>query len=311
MGTPTSARDRIHFQDELTWKELDALPREHTLALVSVAPVQAHGPHLPLGFHGTVAQALALATARELCRRCPEWHVLLCPHLALGATPYRMTGSVDVRPRVVRSVLEDFGAALARDGFRYVVVISPHVGPGHVRAVEDACEWVSRKFDVDMVAPMGPAMQALHAGEYDARLQRAAQTTPPVALAQDFHAGCWETSLALYLRPDAVKPGYLDLKPVLVAPETLGPETPSEAGNGEGYLGSPHLATAELGRAGVEVVARDLAELVVRLLNGEDVTDRVTSPAQAADFLYEYSHATILVLSLIALALLLGLYRLL
>jgi creatinine amidohydrolase len=311
MSDETPTRDRIHFQDELSWKELDGLPRESTLILMTVAPVQAQGPHLPTGLDGFTSQAFALATAKEFCRRKGDWHAVLAPHLPLGSHTFHMPGAMDMKPSTVRRVVEDQGASFARDGFRYVMVISSHSGPGHVRAIEDACERVSRRFDIDMVAPMGPKIAAFLSGAYDEKLGRLARSTAEHSYAQDIHAGRWATSVALYLRPDLVRPGYTDLPPVLVDPNELGPDTPATAGEGLGYLGSPGQASAELGRGSVEAVARDFTELMFCILRGEDVSERVRTPWEGTDYLYEYSNVAIGALAVIAILLLWALVRLL
>ena len=291
----------------MTWKELDALPRERTIFFLTMSPVQGHGPHLPTGLGGYTSQAFALATAKEFCRRRAYWHAVVAPHLPIGSHTYAMVGSLDCQPTLIRRLLEDWGGSLADDGYRYIMVISTHSGPGHLRAIEDACERVSRKKDIDMISPMGPKIAAYMAGEYDEKLQRLARGPQEHSYAQDIHAGRWETSIGLYLRPDLVKAGYTDLKPVLIDPEELGPDSPSTAGEGEGYLGSPHLASAELGKASVEAVARDFTELLFQLLRGEDISHRICSPWEGTDYLYEYSNVTIAVLVVTICLLLWGL----
>lgn len=309
-GQPT-ARNRIHFQDEMSWKDLDLLPRDESIFFFTLAPVQGHGPHLPCGFGAHSAEAFALATAKEFCQRREGWHAIIAPHLPIGSHTYSLPGTLDCHPTIIRRILEDWGASLASNGFHYIMVISTHTGPGHIRAIEDACERVSRKQDIDMIAPMGPKISAYLAGEYDEKLQRLAGEKQEHSFAQDVLGGRWETSMALYLRPDLVKPNYERLKPVLIDPEELGPDSPINAGDGEGYLGSPHLANVELGKASVQSVARDFTELLFQLLRGEDVSQRISTPWEGSVYLYEYYNVTIVVLALIAVGLFWSLLRLL
>ena len=43
-----------------------------------------------------------------------------------------------MRARTVRNAALDYGAALARQGFRYILLSNGHAGPRHVVALEEA-----------------------------------------------------------------------------------------------------------------------------------------------------------------------------
>lgn len=76
--------------EELTWPELEALDRAHTVIFVSISPIEEHGPHLPLGTDLYTCQALTEATAAQVEAQCPGFTAVLAPLLPIGSgtVPY-------------------------------------------------------------------------------------------------------------------------------------------------------------------------------------------------------------------------------
>src|SRR5262245_51696055 len=112
---------------------LDALDRARTVIVLTVSPLEAHGPHLPVGVDAIAARHFAETIAERLAAGRPDWSVLLAPTLHLGSFTFDAVGTVSVRQRVVRDMLVDYGGSLARSGFRYILVANGHGGPGHLR----------------------------------------------------------------------------------------------------------------------------------------------------------------------------------
>src|SRR5438445_13840538 len=96
----------VHELAQLTWEEVRDLDREHTLVVLPVGAIEAHGPHLPLDTDVVIATAMARAGARRLAARGQA--ALILPALAytaarLGAAFHRtlsMSG-ITVTPRIV------------------------------------------------------------------------------------------------------------------------------------------------------------------------------------------------------------------
>ena len=93
---------------------LDALDRARTLVIITVSPLEEHGPHLPLGVDAFTARHFAELIAGRLVSERPGWSAVLTPTLHLGSFTFEAVGTVTVRQRVVRDVLVDYGASLAR-----------------------------------------------------------------------------------------------------------------------------------------------------------------------------------------------------
>jgi creatinine amidohydrolase len=258
--------------EELTAPALDALDRSRTLAIVAVSPLEQHGPHLPVGVDYLAARHFAEAIAERIVTRRPGWTVVLTPTLPLGSFTFQAVGTIAVRQRVVRDAVVDYGRALARAGFRYILVSNGHAGPGHLVALEEAAAIVSRRHRVAMASFTGHMAWEFFRGRYLARIEaalgRPLTAEERRAFADDAHGGWWETSLMLMLRPDLVDPGFRDLPPARYPlSQRVRPNYPLR-GEGQGYVGDPARADLAFAKAMLDVLVTEAAALAERLLDG-------------------------------------------
>lgn len=267
--------------EELNWKELDAMDRSRTMFFFPVSPLEEHGPHLPIGVDYINADFFARETADVVQGRYPDWNLILIPALALGSHVIDYVGSVGIRQRVLRDLLIDYGASLAKHGFRYIVLFSCHGAPGHIVALEEACAHVSRKYRVQMIAPAGRLSIKLFLGEYYERFNK--HMPKPLAdemlkdMRKDYHAGLWETSMMLLFRPDLVKDEYKHLSPVLRDAWRVIVDSAGSSAEGGGYLGLPAGASVEFARASTRVLRDEAFKVLERMMAGEDVRREATT----------------------------------
>jgi creatinine amidohydrolase len=262
----------VHLLEELSAPALDGLDRSRTAVILTVSPLEQHGPHLPLGVDAFAARYLAEAVAERLVERRPGWSVVLAPTLHIGSFAFEAPGTVAMRQRTVRAMLVDYGSALARAGFRHILVSNGHGGPGHLVALEEAAKIVSRRHGVTMASLTGRLVWDFLRGRYLAEIEEALGR--PIAegersaLAEDAHAGLWETSFMLWLRPDLVGAEFRTLPAATYSlPRRLVPNYPLRDG-GLGYVGHPALADAAFARAATEVFLARTMEMVEGLLDG-------------------------------------------
>ncbi|MBI4590819.1 MAG: creatininase family protein [Candidatus Rokubacteria bacterium] len=272
----------IHKLEELSTSRLDALDRNRTAVILTVSPLEEHGPHLPLGVDAFTAQHFARALAERIVADRPGWQVVLVPPLYLGSFTFDHVGTVNVRQRVVRDMLVDYGTALARAGFRYILVANGHAGPGHLVALEEAARTVSRKLGVMMASFTGHLAWEFLRGRYlprvEAALGRPLTDIERRAFAEDAHGGWWETSMMLLLRPDLVADGYQDLPPARYGLlDRLRPNYPLKNG-GRGYVGHPAMGDPAFARASAQVLVEAALELVNGLLDGRLSPEKSRSP---------------------------------
>ena len=263
----------VHRLEELSTPGLDALDRDRTVVILSVSPLETHGPHLPLGVDAFAARYFSEAIAERIVASRPGWAAVLAPTLHLGSFTFDTVGTVRVRQRVVRDVVVDYGRALARAGFRHILVSNGHGGPGHLVALEEAAAIVSRRHRVTMASFTGHLAWEFLRGRLlpriEAGLGRPLSPDERLAFSEDAHGGWWETSLMLALRPDLVDDGYRTLPAARYSlRERLVPNYPLRRG-GQGYVGHPAMADPAFARATTDVLLAEAMTLVDGLLDGQ------------------------------------------
>ena len=279
----------VHLLEEMSTPALDALDRARTVVVLTVSPLETHGPHLPVGVDAITARHFAQSVGERLVAARPGWSVVLAPTLHLGSFTFHSVGTVGVRQRVVRDAVVDYGDALARAGFRYILIANGHGGPGHLTALEEAAARVSRRHGITMASFTGWLAWAFLRGRYldkiEAALGRPLTAAEREAFAEDAHGGWWETSLMLMLRPDLVDESFRTLPPARYSwPERVVPNYPLKSG-GRGYVGHPAMADPAFARATSEVLLAETMELVEGLLDGHVKPAEHRSPFFALPFM--------------------------
>jgi creatinine amidohydrolase len=278
----------IHRLEELSTPQLDALDRARTVVILTVSPLETHGPHLPLGVDAFTARHFAEAIAQRVVSTRPGWVAVLAPTLHLGSFTFDTVGTVAVRQRVVRDAVVDYGRALARAGFRHVLVSNGHGGPGHLVALEEAAAIVSRRHRITMSSFTGHLAWEFLRGRLlpriEAGLGRPLSDTERQAFSEDSHGGWWETSVMLVLRPDLVDEGYRTLPPARYSlTDRLLPNYALRNG-GQGYVGHPALADPAFARVTTQVLMAEAMAVVDGLLDGRLRPSERRSPFFAIPF---------------------------
>jgi len=267
---------------ELSFTRLDELDREKTVVLFAVSPLEEHGPHLPVGTDVFHAEFFNAQLARRITQAKPGWTVLIGPSLPIGASAFDHAGTLLVRARTVRNATLDYGAALARHGFRYLLVTNAHAGPRHVVALEEAAAAVSRRYGVRMLSVSGPILWKFLRGGFNRRLEsvmgRPLTPTESEAMQGDAHGGLWETSLLLLAKPELVAPGFPALPAVRFPPlDALRKNYPLRLGNQLGYIGSPAAASPEIGEWARRLLVEVAWEVIAPVLEPSSESWQQTS----------------------------------
>ena len=266
---------RIFRLEELSYTQLEALDRNRVVVLFTVSPLEEHGPHLPVGTDLFTAGAIGAKLAIRILDGKPGWTVLIGPSIPIGASAFDRAGTLLARARTVRNATRDYGAALARHGFRYLLVLNGHGGPRHIVALEEAAATVSRRYKVRMFSVSGPVLWEFMRGRYASRLEailgRPFTEDEREALSGDTHAGMWETSLVLMVRPELVNLTYLGLPPQKFSLiDAVHWNYPLQRGNRLGYIGTPSAACKELGKAAEQLFLETVWELVLPVLDARN-----------------------------------------
>lgn len=225
--------------DQLTWPEVQALDKARTAAILPAGAIEAHGPHLPLSTDVIISVEMARRAAAKLSGQ--GYTVLLLPALAYTAAEFARSfaGTISVSRETLQATLRDIVESLRRAGIRYVCLANSHLDPANIEALRQACA------AGDIIFP-------------DKTRRRWVQTLTEEFKSGSCHAGRYETSLVLAVRPDLVRSGHRQLPPLTVdLAEKIrsGSRRFEEVGMKEAYCGAPALATKEEGEKTYELLS--------------------------------------------------------
>lgn len=202
---------------EMTGEEVEKLIPEQTVFLISVSPIEAHGPHLPLGTDIFVAEALVKRYRDAIRKNFPEVTPVKLPPLFLGsdALPYR--GSLSIPAPLLKKVLINLVKGLAFQGFRYLLVADNHGGPRHQMAVEAAARRVWKKYRFHMIDPFGWEYRQMVLRQ-EGMLNETGLEPGYCGDDEDAHGGSNETSLMLACCPQRVRSCYQEIESSIPPP---------------------------------------------------------------------------------------------
>ncbi len=196
---------------EMSLPELRALDPGKTIFMISVSPIEVHGPHLPVGTDVFISDDLAQRYMDELHRRRPELRFVKLPSLYIGSDALPVAGSLSVPAPHLEGVLTAYGKGLAKQGFRYLFVADNHGGPRHQMAVEAAARTLWRKHQFYLIDPFGVDFRYMV--QHDPKFMSMTGLGPGLCGDDpDCHAGTNETSLMLACSPERVREGFREVK---------------------------------------------------------------------------------------------------
>jgi creatinine amidohydrolase len=118
-----------NWQD-LAWTDFRSLP-DDAVAILPVAAVEQHGPHLPVSVDATINAGL-LARTLELVP--PDATVLALPMQSVGLSVehIRFPGTLTVSVETLIALLTEIARGVARAGVRRLVILNSHGGQPQV-----------------------------------------------------------------------------------------------------------------------------------------------------------------------------------
>jgi creatinine amidohydrolase len=280
---------------DLPHNEAQRLLESGAPAWLFVNPVEYHGPHLSLHNDRLVSEGLA----RHLhARLWPDAPFLVCEDLEVGVEPVPGPGSRSVPFATVRRLVVQAAQAVRDLGAKRVVFMTFHGAPLHNLAIHAGLETLAAH-GVPAVAPFHGLMEQM-VEPSEALLDRAVAAVPAdrraaarADLPHDYHAGTFETSLALWLAPTSVSPAHRQLpdcpditpdaallRAARVAASLGRKRTAAELrlaawGTGwqklrpfPGYTGRPAWATAEIGESFGHLLIDAFAESATEVFAG-------------------------------------------
>jgi creatinine amidohydrolase len=238
--------------ETMTFEEVDKLSRDETVIMLPMGPLEAHGPHLPLGvdiWGGLVLTKLAADMLSD--RGCTIAIAPVVPYtISNAAMPF--AGTVTLSRSTIVALVQDIAKSFARHGFKRLVLNCHHLERPNLAALHEAADG-ARQFAISVLVSNAildslPECATLMKGEHPE---------------WDFHAGEAETSFFLWKFPEAVRKNYRHLPPNwsnLREKFAAGAKDFTEAGGPQCYFGDPAKGDAELGEKLYAIQARMLAD---------------------------------------------------
>jgi creatinine amidohydrolase len=242
---------------ELTWPEFRDLPA-NTVAILPVAAIEQHGPHLPLSTDATINQGILDRALALLPDPVPA---LALPMTSVGISVEHRDypGTLTISPETALALWTETGASVARAGVRRLLILNSHGGQPQI--VEVAC----RRLRIEQ--------RMLAVGVMWGRIRPVSAPLPEAELRHGIHAGAVETGLMLHLAPDLVRMQHAGNFGHGFAPRIA--QAPALAGlpyatvgwmaqdlHPAGPAGDATLATPAIGAAVLEQAAQAVADLV-------------------------------------------------
>lgn len=236
----------LHWADLDRGRLADLLPE--AVVLIPVGATEQHGPHLPTGTDALIASAVCTAAAAQAATRSDR-SLIVAPCVSFGASDHHLPfgGTLSLSPETLLAVILDLARCVAAQGGRRLVLVNGHggnVGICHAAAA---------------AAAMRYALAVAHLDYW--RVARPESETPIPG-----HAGEFETSLVLALRPELVgEPVARPRPPAVASVAGADVHTADTWRDIDGYTDRPELADAASGTRRLEYLVRQTADRIVEL----------------------------------------------
>ncbi|MEN9475220.1 MAG: hypothetical protein RIS48_1942 [Pseudomonadota bacterium] len=253
---------------DLCTTDFSSLDPERTVALLPVAAIEQHGPHLPLSVDADLVEGILAAAGLHLPAACPAY---VLPTQSVGLSPehQRFPGTLTLRPETVLRLWTDIGESVARAGVRKLLIFNSH--GGHAGIMDLVARDLRTRLDLLVYSASWFNLPLLdeQGNDLNTRFSAAEHRF-------GIHAGQVETSMMLALKSDLVRMD--SARDFASASQQRAAQYPI-LGNGrsaklawqmqdyhpQGAVGNAALADAATGRELVQAAGRSLAQLLQEL----------------------------------------------
>jgi creatinine amidohydrolase len=250
---------------ELTTADFAGGALKDALAVLPVAAVEQHGPHLPLSTDAIINQGVIDAACALLT---PDLPVVVLPMQAIGTSHEHLAfpGTLSLGAPSLLALWTAIGEGVARAGLRKLLIFNSHGGQTGLPEI----------VATDLRARLGMIVGWASPGAFG---------TPEGAVGKaeavhGLHGGLKETAMMMHLRPELVRREALAAFPShgeviekdfthLRATGRTGYGWQTQDLNPAGVVGDASAATPKLGKVLVDHAARGLAELIRDLIRFE------------------------------------------
>ena len=268
----------LRFWSDLTTADFASLELARTIAVLPVAAIEQHGPHLPLSVDTDIANGVVAASLPHIA---PDLPALFLPTQAVGYSPEHTAfgGTLTLKAETVLRLWTEIGECVAASGVKKLVLFNAHGGQvglldvvaRDLRARLGLLVYSVNWFHLPLLDDEGRDLNAMFSTE-EHRF--------------GIHGGEIETSLMLAIAPERVR---MEHAANFASKSQDRAGRFSILGNGKsaklgwqmqdynacGAVGNAATATAEKGRALLQAAGRSLARLLSEIdqLPDDTLTD--------------------------------------
>src|SRR5258708_4844530 len=249
---------KSHWWWDLSTRDFAALDAERVVAILPVAAVEQHGPHLPVRVDAAINAGIMARAAALMPADCPA---LVLPMMPVGKSDEHIAfpGTLTLSHETLARVWYELGESVHRAGIRKILFLNSH--GGQLQLLKVVARDLRVKLGMLAVSAMWPGLIDKN-DLYDAGENK-----------HGIHGGQSETSVMLHLHPDLVEMDRAEnFVPLTVRIEQesrlLSLEGPVSFGwaaqdlHPSGVCGDAPKATAALGKLTVERTAPQLLALI-------------------------------------------------
>lgn len=271
MNSPTSinpAHVSSRFWADLKSPDFAEFELHRCIAVLPVAAIEQHGPHLPLNVDATLVDGVIAATLPHLPAALP---VFFLPTQSVGFSPEHtaFAGTLTLKAETIIALWTELAESVARTGVKKLVLLNAHGGQvglldvvaRDLRARLGLLVYSVNWFNLPLLDSNGESLSSLFSAE-EHRF--------------GIHAGDIETSMMLALKPDQVDMRKSQnfrstAQDRAEAFSILGDGRSAKLAwqiqdyNPNGAAGNASAATAEKGQAVLNAAGLSLAELLVQI----------------------------------------------
>ena len=256
------------FWADLKSPDFASLDRSRCIAVLPVAAIEQHGPHLPLNVDATLVEGVIAAALPQLPADLP---VLFLPTQAVGLSPEHaaFAGTLTLKAETVIRLWTELAESVAATGVKKMVLLNSHGGQvglldvvaRDLRARLGLLVYSVNWFNLPLLDDRGASVSGLFSAE-EHRF--------------GIHAGEIETSMMLALKPDQVDmtkaqnfrstaQDRAENFPILGDGKSAKLAWQMQDYNPHGAVGNAAAATAEKGQAVLNAAGRSLAKLLAEI----------------------------------------------
>jgi creatinine amidohydrolase len=277
-----TAANPTRFWSDLKSPDFAGLDLTRCIAVLPVAAVEQHGPHLPLNVDATLVEGVIAAALPHLPQTQP---VLFLPTQSVGFSPEhgRFAGTLTLKAETVIRLWTEVAESVAQTGVKKLVLLNSHGGQvglldvvardlrARLGMLVYSVNWFNLPLTGEDGKPVNDLFSAeehrfgIHAGEIETAMMLALKPDQvDMAKAQNFHSTSQDRAAKFSILGDG--------RSAKLAWQM-------QDYNPQGAVGNAAAATADKGRALLGAAGRSLARLLVEMdqLPGDTLRNDVAS----------------------------------